>query len=151
MLLIDCAWWKLCNIWLFLAEDNSSSITTYWRNIVAVIARDRMIDDNLKSQFKNWTLNTCRLFLQTRIFQYISNRSKADVFLLHICSKLFKRNNFSVHYPGFYVKPWISRKNCKPIKLMIKTQILLWKTLSIRFRVRGLFYFILNSLHWPMK
>ena len=34
------------------------------------------IDDNLKMQIKNRTLYTCRLFLLTRIFQYISNWSK---------------------------------------------------------------------------
>ena len=45
-------------------------------NIVVVITQDRVIDDNLKRQIKNQTLYTCRLFLQTRIFQYISNWSK---------------------------------------------------------------------------
>ena len=36
------------------------------KNIVAVITQDRVIDDNLKRQMKNRTLDT-------RIFQYISN------------------------------------------------------------------------------
>ena len=35
-----------------------------------------VIDDNLKRQIKNQTVYTCRLFLVTRIFQYISNWSK---------------------------------------------------------------------------
>ena len=34
-------------------------------NIVAVITQDRVTDDNLKSQIKNQTLSTCRLFLLT--------------------------------------------------------------------------------------
>ena len=34
-------------------------------NIVAVITQVRVIDDNLKSQIKNQTLCTCRLFLLT--------------------------------------------------------------------------------------
>ena len=36
---------------------------TLEENIVAVIAQDRVIDDNLKRQIKNQTLCTCRLFL----------------------------------------------------------------------------------------
>ena len=48
-----------------------------WRkNIVAIITQDRVIDDNLKRQIKNRTLHTCRLFLLTWSFQYISNWSK---------------------------------------------------------------------------
>ena len=35
-----------------------------------------VIDDSLKRQIKNRTLYTCRLFLLTRIFQYVSNWSK---------------------------------------------------------------------------
>ena len=38
---------------------------TLEENIVAVITQDRVIDDNLKKQVKNWTLCTCRLFLLT--------------------------------------------------------------------------------------
>ena len=49
---------------------------TLEENIVAVITQDRVIDDNLKRQIKNQTLCTCRLFLLTQIFQYISYWSK---------------------------------------------------------------------------
>ena len=38
---------------------------TLEENIVAVITQDKMIDDNLKRQIKNWNLCTCRLFLLT--------------------------------------------------------------------------------------
>ena len=49
-----------------------------WRkNIVAVITQCRMINDNLKRQIKNRTLYTCRVFLLTRVFQNITNWSKA--------------------------------------------------------------------------
>ena len=46
------------------------------KNTVTVITQDRFIDDNLKGQIKNPTFYTCRLFLLTRIFQYICNWSK---------------------------------------------------------------------------
>ena len=52
------------------------------KNTVAVIIQDRFIDDNLKKQIKNPTLYTCRSFLLTRIFQYISNWSKVFGHLL---------------------------------------------------------------------
>ena len=42
----------------------------------AEMAQDRVIDDNLNNQTKNRTLHTCRLFLLTQIFQYISNWSR---------------------------------------------------------------------------
>ena len=49
----------------------------HWRkNIMAFITQDRVTDDNFKRQIKNRTLYTCKLFLLTRIFQYISNWSK---------------------------------------------------------------------------
>ena len=38
---------------------------TLEENIIAIIAQDKVIDDNLKRQIKNWTLCTCRLFLLT--------------------------------------------------------------------------------------
>ena len=38
---------------------------TLEENIVAVITQDKVIDDNLKRQIKNWALCTCRLFLIT--------------------------------------------------------------------------------------
>ena len=41
------------------------SCLTLEENIVAVITQDRVIDDNLKSQIKDQTLCTCRLFLLT--------------------------------------------------------------------------------------
>ena len=40
---------------------------------VAVITQDMVIDYSLKRKIKNQTLYTCRLFLPTQIFQYISN------------------------------------------------------------------------------
>ena len=49
---------------------------TLEENSIAVITQDRVIDDNLKRQIKSRTLCTCRLFLLTYIFQYISNWSK---------------------------------------------------------------------------
>ena len=73
LLLIDYACCKLCYTWLLLFENNSRSYhytgALHWRkNIVAVIAQDRVIDDRLKRQIKSRTLYTCRLFLLTRIF-----------------------------------------------------------------------------------
>ena len=78
LFLIDYVWFKLCNTWLLLFKNNSRSYhcTGAWhwkKNIVAVITQDKVIEDNLKRQIKNRTLYTCRLFLLTRIFQYISN------------------------------------------------------------------------------
>ena len=49
---------------------------TLEESIVAVITQDRVIDNNLKKQIKNQTLCTCRLFVLTYIFQYISYWSK---------------------------------------------------------------------------
>ena len=44
---------------------------TLKKNIIAVITRDRLIDENLKRQIlKIVLLCTCRLFLLTKIFQY---------------------------------------------------------------------------------
>ena len=87
LFLIDCltynwyAWRTLYNIWLLFFENNFKSYhytgASHWRkNIVAVITQERVIDGNLKGQIKNGTLCTCRLFLLTQIFQYISNWSK---------------------------------------------------------------------------
>ena len=49
---------------------------TLEENIVAVISQNRAIDNNLKRQIKNQTFFTCRLFVITKIFQYISTWSK---------------------------------------------------------------------------
>ena len=38
---------------------------TLEENIVAVVTQDRVIDGNLKSEIRNQTLCTCRLFLLT--------------------------------------------------------------------------------------
>ena len=38
---------------------------TLEENIVAVITQDRVIDGNLKSEIRNQTFCTCRLFLRT--------------------------------------------------------------------------------------
>ena len=79
-----------------------------------------MIDDNQRRQIKNQTLYTCRLFQLIRMFQYISNWSKAfehlpthplssipTLFLQYIqnnnFSKTFLDNNFSVGYAGLYI------------------------------------------------
>ena len=115
--LIDYACCKLCNIWLLLIENNSRSYNytgaSQWRkNIAVVITQDRVIDDILKRQIKNHTLYTCRLFLLTRIFQYISSWSKVlehlpTLFLQYTqsnnFSKFFQISNFSVDYAGLYI------------------------------------------------
>ena len=49
---------------------------TLEKNIVAVIAQDMVIVDNLKRQIKNQSLCTCRLFLLTWILQDIRYWSK---------------------------------------------------------------------------
>ena len=68
---IDYAQWELCNMRLILVEDNSRNITIQEQNLrnnnVTVITRGRLIDDNLKSQIKNRTLHTCRLFVHLPI------------------------------------------------------------------------------------
>ena len=78
MFSIDYTCCKLCNIWLLLIEDNFKSYrytgVSHWRkNIVSAITQGRVTDYNLKRKIKNQTLHTHRLFLLTRIFQYISN------------------------------------------------------------------------------
>ena len=100
LLLVDYACCKLCNIWLILFENISRSYhykgASNWRkNIVAVITQDRVIDDNLKRQIKNRTLYTCRLFLLTRIFQYISNWSKVFEHLPTLFLQYTQSTNFS--------------------------------------------------------
>ena len=61
--------------------------TSYWKeNIVTAITQDRVIDDNLKRQFKNRTLYTSRLFLLTRIFNILA----------------IGQNNFSMYQPFFF-------------------------------------------------
>ena len=45
----------------------TSGLSLYWsltleENTIAVITKDRVIEDNLKRQIKNRTLHTCRLF-----------------------------------------------------------------------------------------
>ena len=99
--LAECACYKLGNIWLLLCENISRSYhytgpgASYWtKNIVAVITQDRVIDDNLKRQIKNRTLYTCRLFLLTRIFQYISNWSKVFDHLSTLFLQYTESNNF---------------------------------------------------------
>ena len=59
----------------YVIHGCSSTRTTsggwHWdKNIVAVITQDRVINDNLKRQIKNWTY---RLFLLTWISLYIIN------------------------------------------------------------------------------
>ena len=68
-------------IYDFYSARTTSGVSLYWsltleESIVAVIAQDRVIDNNLKKQIKNQTLCTCRLFVLTYIFQYISYWSK---------------------------------------------------------------------------
>ena len=81
LFLIDYACCKLCNIWLLLFGNNTRNFhhagASHWRkNIVAVIKQVRVIDDHLKRLIKKRTLYTWKLFLLTRIFQYISHWSK---------------------------------------------------------------------------
>ena len=114
LFLINYTCCKLCNIWLLLFENNSRCYhytgVSHWRkNIAAVITQDRVIDDNLKSQIKNRTLCTYRLFLLTRIFQYISNWSKVfehlpTLFLLYIYRV--------ITFPNFS-KWWLQRRSNK--------------------------------------
>ena len=68
-------------IYDFYSARTTSGVSLYWsltleESIVAVITQDRVIDNNLKKQIKNQTLCTCRLFVLTYIFQYISYWSK---------------------------------------------------------------------------
>ena len=74
------------------------------KNIDAVITQDRVIDDNLKRQIKNRTLNTCRLFLLNRIFQYVSNWPK----VLNIYPPSFFNINRVVIFPNFPGKQFFS-------------------------------------------
>ena len=81
LFLIDYSCCKLYNVWLLLFENNSRSyhytgVSQRRQIIVSVINQDRVIHENLKWQIKKRTLFTCRLFLLTQIFQYISNWSK---------------------------------------------------------------------------
>ena len=101
LFLIDYACCKLCNIWLLLFDNNFRSYhytgASHWRkNIVAVVTQGRVRDDNLKRQIKNRPSHTCRLFLLTQIFQYISNSSKvfeqlATLFLQYTYSSYFSK------------------------------------------------------------
>ena len=114
LFLIDYACCKLCNIWLLLFENNSRSYhysgASHWRkNIVAVITQDRVIDDNLKRQIKNRTLYTCRLFLLTRIFQYISNWSKVFEHLPTLFLQYIQNNNFSKTFLDKQFFSWLCR------------------------------------------
>ena len=68
-------------IYDFYSARTTSGVSLYWsltleESIVAVITQDRVTDNNLKKQIKNQTLCTCRLFVLTYIFQYISYWSK---------------------------------------------------------------------------
>ena len=69
---------------------------SHWKKkVVAVITQDKVIEENLKRQVKNRTLDTCRLFPLTRIFQYISNWSKVFEHLPTLFLQYTKSNNFS--------------------------------------------------------
>ena len=59
-------------------------------NIIAVITQDSVIDDSLKTQVKNQTLCTCRLFLLTQIFNILAIGQKYFSFYL---PSLFKINS----------------------------------------------------------
>ena len=88
LFLIDYACCKLCNILLLLFENNSRSSdytgASHWRkNIVGVVTQDGVTGDNLKRQIENRTFYTCRLFLLTRIIQYINSLSKPLFFNIH--------------------------------------------------------------------
>ena len=103
LFLTDYVCCKLCNIWLLLFENISRiyhcTKTSHWRkNVVAVITQDRVLDSNLKKQIKNRTMYTCRLFLLTRIFQYISNWSKV---FEHLPTP-FLQYTWSNIFPNFY-------------------------------------------------
>ena len=76
LLLNDYSWRELYNIWSLLFENNSRSVTLqkyHWKNnIVAVITRDNVIDDNLKRQIKNRTFFTHWLFVLTWVFNILA-------------------------------------------------------------------------------
>ena len=99
LFLIDYAYWELCNTGLLLFNNNSRSYhytgVSHWRkNIVRVITQVRVIHDNMKRKIKSRTLDTCRLFLLTRIFQYISNWSKVFDHLSTLFLQYTESNNF---------------------------------------------------------
>ena len=74
-----------------------------------------VIDDSLKEQIQIQTLPTCRLFVLTQIFQYISNwpnvfeHLSTLFFSMHreIIFSNFSIYNFSVDYVGLYIN-WAS-------------------------------------------
>ena len=76
------------------------------------------------------------------------NKRSSNIFVWQIYST-YSLTDVITHIK---VKPWISRKNDKAAKIMIKTQILLWKTiegnwgldLGLRLGI-AFFYYILNS------
>ena len=89
----------------------------HWRkSIVAIITQDRVINGNQKKQIKNRTRYPCRLFLLTRILQYISNWSKVFEHLPTLFLQYTQTNNFSkfceiINFPGDYVGLYINWAN----------------------------------------
>ena len=70
LFLIDYDCCKLCNIWLFLFENNSRSYhytgSSHWRkNLFAVITQHRVLYDNLKRQIKSQTFPTLILSVKS--------------------------------------------------------------------------------------
>ena len=90
--------------------------------------------------------------LETNLFKsiylikgYITVRS--FVFCMRLKLLLFIYSNFISSYRN---KPWISRKNDKAVKVMIKAQILLWRTIegnrSLRVTVKVRFILFYSDL-----
>ena len=89
---------------------------TLKKNIIAVITRDRLIDENLKRQIlKIVLLCTCRLFLLTKIFQYTRDWLKAfqllRIFFVQYTQLasycVDNNNNFSVDQVDLYMN-WVN-------------------------------------------
>ena len=79
-----------------------------------------------------------------------------------ILRKGYKKECFTIidigHWHNVYkYKPWISHKNDKAIKIIIKKQIVLWKTIGnrrwrvwVRVRVRLILFYSELGTHWPV-
>ena len=79
-----------------MAAPITIQINTRGATLLPVITIDSVIDDNLKSQLKNRTLDICKLFLLTWISQYFSNWSK--VFELSPTSFFSKHKVINVEF-----------------------------------------------------
>ena len=65
-----------------LQEYHYARVTLEEKNRCSYYSNGRMKNDNLRSQVKNRTFQTCKLFLLTLIFKHINNWSKVFEVLL---------------------------------------------------------------------